>query len=217
MSKADILAIQTGLKGLGYDPGVLDGLYGKNTKAAALAWLDAGGKARVAASGDVVDLPWITEGRKVFGLHETRDNERLRVWLKSDGKTLGDPKALPWCGDFVETCIRNALPSEPLPGALGANPYWARNWSLFGREVKPCYGAIMAFVRESGGHVGFLVGEDAASWYVFGGNQGNAVNISRLSKSRQFGKARWPITGDFPVQPLPKLTPGNIPASSNEF
>ena len=41
----------------------------------------------------------------------------------------------PWCGDFVETCIRAALPDEPLPGALGINPYWARNWLLFGQEL----------------------------------------------------------------------------------
>jgi hypothetical protein len=27
-------------------------------------------------------------------------------WLKRDGRSLGDPSKNPWCGDFVETCIR---------------------------------------------------------------------------------------------------------------
>ena len=63
-------------------------------------------------------------------------------WLKRGGRSLGDPSKSPWCGDFVETCIRRRLPdeplpSEPLPGALRLSPYGARNWLLFGRETKP--------------------------------------------------------------------------------
>ena len=56
-------------------------------------------------------------------------------WLKRDGRSLGDPGKNPWCGDFVETCIRMGLPDEPLLGALGTNPYWARNWLLFGERT----------------------------------------------------------------------------------
>ena len=41
----------------------------------------------------------------------------------------------------METCIRMGLPDEPLLGALGTNPYWARNWLLFGQETKPVPGA----------------------------------------------------------------------------
>jgi hypothetical protein len=44
-----------------------------------------------------VEPPWIVEGKKVFGLHESRNNAELRRWLVSDGKTLGDPKTNPWC------------------------------------------------------------------------------------------------------------------------
>jgi uncharacterized protein (TIGR02594 family) len=162
------------------------------------------------------ELPWIIEGKKVWGLHEVRDNARLREWLRSDGKTLGDPKALPWCGDYVETAIKNSLPNEPFTGNLGKNPYWARNWTQFGVQTAPVYGAVATFSRGSGGHVGFLVGEDNTDFYVLGGNQSDSVNIVRIAKSRLLA-TRWPSTFRNPNIVLPKLTPGTIPRSTNEF
>lgn len=163
-----------------------------------------------------VELPWITEMKSVFGLHEIRDNAELKRWLRSDGKTLGDPKALPWCGDATETAIKNTLPNEPFTGKLGQNPYWARNWLYFGKEVPPTYGAVLIFSRGSGGHVGFAVGEDSDSYYVLGGNQGNTVSIVRIDKDRLLG-ARWPLTYDFYDVKLPVMSPGSIPKSTNEF
>jgi hypothetical protein len=42
------------------------------------------------------ELPWIIEGKKVFGLHEGRDKTALTTWLKSDGQRLGDvPRSYP--------------------------------------------------------------------------------------------------------------------------
>jgi uncharacterized protein (TIGR02594 family) len=162
------------------------------------------------------ELPWIDEGKKVFGLHETRDNAKLKAWLISDGKTLGDPKALPWCGDYVETAVKKALPKEAFTGNLAKNPYWARNWLEFGVNTTPVYGAVIVFSREKGGHVGFVVGEDETDYYVLGGNQSNAVTISRISKKRMLG-TRWPNSFANPNRPLPKMTAGNIPRTTNEF
>lgn len=162
------------------------------------------------------ELPWIVEGKKVWGLHEVRDNQRLREWLRSDGKTLGDPKALPWCGDYVETAIKLSLPNEPFRGPLAQNPYWARNWLHFGSVVDPVYGAVIVFSRGNGGHVGFVVGEDNTDFYVLGGNQSDSVNIVRITKGRFLG-ARWPLTYKNPNRPLPRMSPNNIPRSVNEF
>jgi hypothetical protein len=50
---------------------------------------------------------------------------------------------------------------------------------------------VAVFGRDSGGHVGFLVGESAAHLYVLGGNQSNAVSIAPLAKRRLLG-LRWP-------------------------
>ena len=163
------------------------------------------------------ELPWIIEAKKMFGLHETRDNAKLKAWLKSDSKTLGDPKALPWCGDFIETVIKVSLPKEVLQDALGENPYWARNWALLGKATTPVYGAIGVFSRgPDSGHVGILVGEDATDYYVLGGNQGDSVSIVRIVKTRLLA-ARWPLTHKETKVALPKLSPNKIPKSTNEF
>ena len=128
------------------------------------------------------------------GKHERTDNAELRAWLRSDGATLGDPAKLPWCGDAVETAIKRALPNEPIP----QNPYLARNWLDFGVEVPLTKWAVCVFWRgrRSGisGHVGFVAGEDATTVHVLGGNQSNAVTITRISKKRLLG-CRWPKTG----------------------
>jgi uncharacterized protein (TIGR02594 family) len=144
----------------------------------------------------------MVEAKKVLGLHETRDRAVLAKWLKSDGKTLGDPSKLPWCGDFVDTAIELALPDEPRPGKLGENPYWALNWLLFGKACNPAYGAVVAFERPGGGHVGFLVGQDEKRFYVLGGNQGDTVSVTPIDRGRARGY-RWPTTykgrpGDLP-------------------
>ena len=195
-----------------------DGDFGPHTLAASLALLPAqtgAGPEPDRSRGD--QLPWIAEGLKVLGLHETRDNAALRAWLKSDGKTLGDPSALPWCGDYVETCIKAALPFEPFIGALATNPYFARNWGTFGESCILAYGCIVVFERgPNSGHVGFAVGQDADNIYVLGGNQGDAVSVVRIAHHRLLA-TRWPVTWTGDPQPCPAMTPGTIPTSVNEF
>jgi uncharacterized protein (TIGR02594 family) len=134
--------------------------------------------------------PWMTEGMRVYGYHEIENNAALRVWLASDGRTLGDPRRLPWCGDFVETCILRALPYEPVP----TNPYFARNWDKFGKPSGPRVGAIMVFERgPTSGHVGFYVGETRTHFVILGGNQQNRVSRSQVAKKRLLA-SRWPAT-----------------------
>lgn len=163
----------------------------------------------------VRDLPWMVEAKRMLGRHEARDNGLLARWLRSDKRTLGDPAKLPWCGDFVETCLRLALPSEVFPGALGENPYWARNWLHLGESIMPTYGAVVVFARGSGGHVGFAVGQDSTALHVLGGNQSNAVTVARISKDRLLG-TRWPKTHARPISVhLPTMAAGGQ-ISTNE-
>lgn len=151
----------------------------------------------------------------VLGWHEIRDQKRLSAWLKSDGATLGDPTKLPWCGDAVDTALELALPDEPRPADLGKNPYWALNWAYLGKKTLPCYGAIAAFKRPSGGHVGFLVGESTNHYFVLGGNQGDSVSRVWIAKDRA-KEIRWPSTFVNPSVPLPKVAKGSAAASQNE-
>lgn len=149
------------------------------------------------------DPPWVLEARRKIGLHEVRDNKTLREWLKSDGNTLGDPAKLPWCGDFVETVIAKALPRE----ILVTNPYWALNWTKFGVAIdKVALGAIAAFSRPGGGHVGLIVGHDKTYYHVLGGNQSNAVTISKIEKTRRAGSLRWPASYPLPTKGLAMST-----------
>lgn len=202
----NIKQYQTRLKELGYDVGTVDGEYGPKTKAAVIAFQRSKG---VDADGIVgprtwellfpkqskppilkdTRAPWVNELLKVRGLHEVENYAALVRWLKSDGNTLGDPRRFPWCGDAIETSIKNTLPNEKLP----SNPYWVRNYLDWGLGVKPQYGAILVFGRGSGGHVGYYMGETKDYFLVLGGNQGNAVTISRVAKNRLLG-VRWPKT-----------------------
>jgi len=202
-----IRLIQSGLEALGHSPGAVDGLWGLRTARAMKALLAANG--RPASMAPPGPLPWITEAKTALGRHEVRDRSWLMDWLKRDGRSLGDPSKNPWCGDFVETCIRIALPDEPLLGALGSNPYWARNWMLFGQPVRPVIGAVLVFERGSGGHVGFAIGQDDTHFHVLGGNQSDAVTIARIAKSRLLG-ARWPTTWPPRLQRLQTMKPGDL-------
>jgi uncharacterized protein (TIGR02594 family) len=77
------------------------------------------------------------------------------------------------------------------------NPLWARNWNNFGVSTKVAMlGDVLVFARESGGHVGIYVGEDAKAYHVLGGNQSNSVSVTRINKSRCIGirRTKWKVS-----------------------
>ena len=167
------------------------------------------------ANATLPAIPWVKEFEKVLGLHEVRDKAKLSAWLRSDGATLGDPTKLPWCGDAMDTALHLALPNEPRPGDLGRNPYWALNWSWLGTALTfPYYGAIAAFKRPTGGHVGVLVGQSDDEFLVLGGNQGDSVSRVWIAKDRARA-IRWPSTYANPKFPLPRGLAGGA-VSRNE-
>ncbi len=223
-----IKQIQQKLNELNFDAGPADGVRGKKTINAIRAFQRAAGirsdgiagpqtltllfgrPVQAAQSPD--NWPWLTEAMRVLGWHESTDNKALRHWLRSDGVTLGDPKKLPWCGDFVETCILRSLPDEPVPD----NPYYARNWAKFGINIKPQVGAILVFQRPGGGHVGFYVGETKTHFIVLGGNQNNRVSKSKISKGRLIA-SRWPATVSVnPTNGAMELDDSDISETTNE-
>ena len=209
-----IRLIQNGLDRLGHTTGAIDGRWGVRTARAMKQLIAANGRAAAIAPPGL--LPWITEAKTALGRNEARDRSWLMDWLKRDGRSLGDPGKNPWCGDFVETCIRMGLPDEPLLGALGTNPYSARDWLLFGLETKPVIGAVLVFERGSGGHVGFAVGQNDTHFFALGGNQSDAVTFVRIAKSRLLG-ARWPATYPPGLQRLPTMKSGEFLTTTNEI
>lgn len=218
------LEVQRALIALGYDlgPAGADGIMGRRSIAAVaefqknkgldiqypgtigpktLKALGIGGETAAAS----MDPIWITEARRLLGLHEKHDAKRLDAALGLDTSEI------PWCGAFVGMVIAAVLPKEPLP----ANPLGARNWLKAGTSLPgPQVGAIAVFWRGSrsgwSGHVGFVVGHDKTHLHILGGNQSDSVSISRISKDRLLGY-RWPLTA--PAAPTAALPMSLISAT----
>ncbi|GAB5434801.1 MAG: hypothetical protein EpisKO_41710 [Epibacterium sp.] len=218
--------VQTRLKILGFNPGPIDGVRGPRTDAAVVAFKQSIGFRARPYLGPLTlaalksspttrrsEIPWMSEASRVLGLHERRNNSRLRAWFDKSVSWI-DPRDVAWCGAFVATCHRLADPEIDLP----ENPLGARNWDGWGQSTDPVLGATLSFWRVSRdswkGHVGFYFGEDNTHYHVLGGNQSDAVTVTRISKDRLLD-ASWPdglaITGRRIF-----LTPAGVPISSNE-
>jgi uncharacterized protein (TIGR02594 family) len=77
-------------------------------------------------------------------------------------------------------------------------PLWALNWADWGNPADvPSLGDVLVFRRKTAtgfaGHVGLYVGEDDSRFYVLGGNQGDAVCIEPVLKSRLVAARRSPF------------------------
>lgn len=160
---------------------------------------------------------WMTVAKKLEGTKEfagAPSNPVILAWAKQLGLSASYANdGVAWCGLFVGHVMKSACPSEPLP----KNPLGARAWLEYGKDVTPGYGAILVFWRGSKtgwqGHVGFYVGEDANNYYVYGGNQNDTVQVSKIAKSRLLG-ARAPKFVPFTPVKVPMTTIG--PVSVNE-
>lgn len=162
----------------------------------------------------MTEPPWMQRARSFLGTREIvgpKHSPIIMGWIRKLGaKALGinvvsDETA--WCSTFAAVCVKEALPSEPLPPIAVR----ASSWGKWGRELlSPRPGAVLVFTRPGGGHVGFYAGEspDGRDYVVLGGNQGNKVSLMRLAKSRCTG-IRWPFG-----YPLPKATGGVVLAGA---
>jgi uncharacterized protein (TIGR02594 family) len=155
---------------------------------------------------------WLEIAKGYVGLKEipgAKHNTVIQSWLARLGAWWRDDET-PWCGVFVAHCLREA--GLPLP----QNWMRARAWADYGSNLRSTHvapGAILVFARQGGGHVGFYAGEDSSYFYVLGGNQSNAVTISKIAKARCIA-IRWP-KGE-PVVGGPKRIALNAEVTTNE-
>lgn len=158
---------------------------------------------------------WMTYARSQIGVREIpgpQHSARIMGWIARLGRKLGvavRDDETPWCGTFVaEVMDRVGLSLPPIPVR-------ASSWASYGRKLlAPRYGCILVFSRTGGGHVGFYVGEDATHLHVLGGNQGNAVSITRIARNR-LTAMRWPHGPALPPPQIIRLQPNGRP-SENE-
>lgn len=167
-----------------------------------------------------IEPAWLVAARALLGTREAAgaaNNPTILGWAKRLGvKLLGivyNADSVPWCGLFVAHCLRaGGVDLKPMKVGVRASA-WARWGANLGPSVLSP-GAILVFVREGGGHVGFYVGEDATHYHVLGGNQSDAVTVMRIAKGRCVAR-RWPR--GWPVIAGPRhLHPDGAPVSRNE-
>lgn len=167
---------------------------------------------------------WLTFARKLIGVREIkgpRHSPTIMGWINAMGaKVLGitvQDDETAWCGTFVAH-VMTACDFHTRHRDTGKNiiAVRAKAWLDWGRILLgPRLGCVMVFDRAGGGHVGFYVGEDRSHFHILGGNQGNAVSIMRLEKSRCVGM-RWPFGPDLPPVKRVNLDASGAPASGDE-
>ncbi|NMH60653.1 TIGR02594 family protein [Alteromonas ponticola] len=211
--------IQQALIGRGFYPGPIDGYPGRLTTHAIKQFQQANGLtidglvgpktlAKLFPDTNITSpemdetslplaLPWLEIAMNLLDVKEVAgqgSNPLIIDWAAKLGLADYHDDDIPWCGLFVAHCISSQLSNEAVPN----NPLLARNWQKFGKQTTPGLGAVLVFWRESKqsykGHVGLYWAEDEDAYHVIGGNQSNAVTITRIAKDRLL-EARWPHTG----------------------
>ncbi len=148
----------------------------------------------------------LSEALKLHGTLEkpgTADNPAIIAWADEVALTCKSSyngwaadwytdDSVPWCGLFVAVCAARSSQDRPErfpPAKYLAALAWA-GWGVTVAKTDAMLGDVLVFVRKGGGHVGLYVGEDATSFHVLGGNQSDAVTISRIDKKRLYAVRR---------------------------
>lgn len=149
-------------------------------------------------------LPRIVQvGLEMLGVREApgaANNPIIMGWAEEIGEDAigyrytGD--AVAWCG--LAMAVMANRTGRPIP----TGPLWALNWSnwqipvarrrglslknplVFEPGLVASLGDVMTYRRPGGGHVGVYIGETADAHCVLGGNQGNAMSLTWIEKSR---------------------------------
>lgn len=136
----------------------------------------------------------LVEALKMLGTKEIvgkAHNPVILGWAEELGlKKVYNADEIPWCGLAI------AYAAYKAGVQVVEKPLWALNWANYGTRVtEPMLGDILIFKRDGGGHVGIYVGEDATCYHVLGGNQGNAMSITRIVKARLYQARRtaWKV------------------------
>lgn len=209
----NVADIQQALMDKGFDPGVVDGVWGRRTAGAVRAFQGNRGLQVDGVVGPIttkalfgearenanplenLSVVWFQEAWRLRGVKErpgVESNPLILQWADAAGIPYrGDD--IPWCGLFAAHCIGATLTDEPLPN----EPLAARSWLKFGASCEARTGAVAVFWREDPkgwqGHVGFYAGEDDDAYHVLGGNQSDEVSVARIAKDRLL-QFRWPAT-----------------------
>ncbi|HVF30644.1 MAG TPA: TIGR02594 family protein [Pyrinomonadaceae bacterium] len=130
------------------------------------------------------EFPWMPIASAEQGVKEfpgSGDNPRIVLYLQSTNlpASLASEDETHWCSAFVNWCVEHS-------GFEGTDSAWAKSWATWGKKLTtPRRGCIAVFKRGvSSGHVAFYVGETSTHVKILGGNQSDAVTITKYPKSK---------------------------------
>jgi uncharacterized protein (TIGR02594 family) len=241
----DIKGIQQALKQQGFDPGAIDGVWGRNTIAAVKAFQQARGlevdgvvgpqTARAlggaaagpaaagggapqagAAAASSTPLVWFEEAQHLMGLKE----------VSGPGS---NPTILKWAKDLNIDYDDDDIPwcglfvahcvGSTLPGEpLPGNPLGARNWAKFGDHCDPVQGAVLVFWRGSkSGTLGHVGFYQGEDGEAFHVLGGNQSDMVNLTRvgKDRLLDARWPHSAAS-LRGAKVIAVGQGPLSHNE-
>lgn len=116
----------------------------------------------------------------------TGNDATILSWAKELGiSNTYNADSIAWCGLFVALVVKRSgrIPVD--------KPLWARSWAKWGiRQSVAMLGDVLVFSRDAGGHVGIYIAEDKDCYHVLGGNQSDAVTITRIKKTRCIARCR---------------------------
>jgi uncharacterized protein (TIGR02594 family) len=152
--------------------------------------------------------PWLSQMRAISGIKEVpgpQDNPLIIEWRHVIGKKFPHMAkyantfvhdSIAWCGHGQAYCLAMCDIPPPFVAGEATRCYmWAGSFghetAVLAKQSRPVLGSILVFVRDGGGHVGTYESEDDTHYHVRGCNQGDMVNVSRVSK-QQFRHAMWP-------------------------
>jgi uncharacterized protein (TIGR02594 family) len=143
--------------------------------------------------------PWLSTMRALTGTTEapgSKDNPFIIEMAHEIVRRYPDLKgnvgwynhdSIPWCGlgmGYV-MAVNGIRPCDAPLSALA--------WASWGQKLSaPTPGAVLVYSRTGGGHVTLYESEDANYYYCRGGNQSDALNVTKIPKSRPVKAIRWP-------------------------
>lgn len=133
---------------------------------------------------------WVTIAQNELGVEEIAGEKANAIILEyfkaAKYKTTEDET--PWCAAFVCWCLENA-------GFQSPKSAWSLsflNWGVqLGGPKLGCIAVLRRGIDPNKGHVGFVVGYNALTISILGGNQGNKVCIRTYPRAVVRGY-RWP-------------------------
>lgn len=158
----------------------------------------------------------VVEGLKLLGTVEhagARNCPAIMAWAdECDLERVYTADSIPWCGLWMRVVAKRAGKDC----SQVTTPLWALSWGKFGYAGgQPRLGDILVFKRNGGGHVGLYIGEDSSCYHVLGGNQSDAVTITRIQKVRLHAVRRLYRVGP-PASAKPYVLAATGTVSRNE-